>query len=228
VNSSNNLMPGNRRRHYVLLPMGVNALVRPAHGTAEDPQNNLPGSNRGLRNILDPHVSRPVKNCCFHLNYDLSPTSFGWYPIDQLTMLLAEVALPTAPSTSGRVRQARGTGWVGNRSHAHLGRKPVPTSAQYTRKPMWIQRACERGAHQSESSAGRLPANSEWWGRSSSARPPIHAGCGRAALKRYPPGLGSLFCYFAEAWTAFCEPIQALILVSSTARGSGPSASTAS
>src|SRR5208337_111884 len=70
-------MAGNRRRRHVLLPMGVNALVRPAHGTAEDPQNNLPGSHRRLRNILDPHVSRPVKNCCFHLTHDLSPASRG-------------------------------------------------------------------------------------------------------------------------------------------------------
>src|SRR5208337_4156882 len=101
-------MPGNRRRRYVLLAMGVNALVRPAHGTAEDPQNNLPGSNRGLRNILDPHVSRPVKNCCFHLTYDLSPASFGWHPIAQLTTLVANLPLPTAPSTSGGVKQVRG------------------------------------------------------------------------------------------------------------------------
>src|SRR5208337_3315268 len=34
--------------------------------------------------------------------------------------------------------------------------------------------------------------------------------------------------YFAEDGTDFCEPIQALILVSSASRGSGPSASTAS
>ena len=60
------------------------------------------------------------------------------------------------------------------------------------------------------------------------ASKPFRTAGGRAALKRYPPGLGSLFCYFAEAWTAFCEPIQALILVSNTSRGSGPSASTAS
>src|SRR5208337_2502750 len=77
VNSSHNLMPGNRRRHDVLLPVGVNALVRPAHGTAEDSQNNLPWSNRGLRNLLDPHVSRPVKNCCLHRTHDLSPASEG-------------------------------------------------------------------------------------------------------------------------------------------------------
>ena len=78
------------------------------HGTAEDPQNNLPGPNRGLRNILDPHVSRPVKNCCFHLTHDLSPASFGWYPNAQLTTLGAEVALPTARSYSGGVKQVRG------------------------------------------------------------------------------------------------------------------------
>src|SRR5208337_497395 len=101
-------MPGNRRRRYVLLAIGVNALVRPAHGTAEDPQNNLPGSSRGLRNLLDPHVSRPVKNCCFHLTCDLSPASFGWYPNARLTTLVAEMALPTAPSYSGRVKQVRG------------------------------------------------------------------------------------------------------------------------
>jgi hypothetical protein len=31
VNGSNNLGPGNRRGHHVLLPVGVNALVSPAH-----------------------------------------------------------------------------------------------------------------------------------------------------------------------------------------------------
>ena len=144
-------MPGNRRRHYVLLPMGVDALVRPAHGTAEDPQNNLPGSNRGLRNILDPHVSRPVLNCCFHLNYDLSPASFGWYPIAQLTTLVAEVALPTAPSYSGRVKQVRGQDGSATVRTLALTENQCQQEPHYTRKPMEIQRACVafRGFRQS-------------------------------------------------------------------------------
>ena len=62
-----NLVPGNRGRHHVLLPVREDALVRPAHGAARHAQHHLARTRRRLRDFLHPHISRSIKNGCLHL-----------------------------------------------------------------------------------------------------------------------------------------------------------------
>jgi hypothetical protein len=67
VNSSNNFVARNRRRHNVLLSVSKDALVGATHGTAQNPQDNFPRPRLGLRDFLDSHIAYPVENCCLHI-----------------------------------------------------------------------------------------------------------------------------------------------------------------
>jgi hypothetical protein len=66
TNRADNFVPGDGRRHHVLLPMKENALVGAADRAAQNPQDNFPRPCRGARDGLNPNVPYTVKNCGFH------------------------------------------------------------------------------------------------------------------------------------------------------------------